>query len=77
MSLSVISFLILFPHFLPADLTSHSLVTMNSDAVFEKIRIRVGKILEGQDRTVQHVYKFVIKVGGEVKKTWSKFGHFG
>lgn len=44
---------------------------MKSDAVFDKIQTRLTKI-DAEDRKVQHVYKFVIKVGGEAKKTWSK-----
>lgn len=44
---------------------------MKSDAIFDKIQVRLGKINE-DERKVKHIFKFVIKVDGEIKKTWSK-----
>lgn len=48
---------------------------MQSDAIFDKIEVRLGKINE-EERKLQAIFKFVIKVNGEVKKTWSKCGGF-
>lgn len=44
---------------------------MKSDAIFDKIQARLGKINE-EERKTKHIFKFIIKVNGEVKKTWSK-----
>lgn len=45
---------------------------MKSDATIEKIRARVDKVVD-EHLSMQHIYKFAIKVGGEVKSTWSKW----
>ena len=44
---------------------------MKSDAIFEKIEVRLTKFTE-EERKLQTIYKFVIKENGEVKKTWSE-----
>jgi hypothetical protein len=47
-------------------------MALASDAIFDKILVRLGKI-DPADRKVLHVYKFIIKKDGAVAKTWSKF----
>lgn len=49
---------------------------MKSDATFEKIKVRLTKVTE-EERKLKVIYKFVITVNGEVKKTWSKSTYFG
>lgn len=44
---------------------------MKSDATFDKIKARMAKI-NPEARTLEAVYKFVIKENGAVKKTWGE-----
>lgn len=44
---------------------------MKSDAIFDKIQVRLTKINE-EERKLKAVFKFVVKVDGEVKKSWGK-----
>ncbi|GAB0096511.1 sterol carrier protein-2 [Sergentomyia squamirostris] len=44
-------------------------MSFKSDAVFEKIKLRLTKI-DPANRQVENMYKFNITVGGKVAKTW-------
>uniref|UniRef100_A0A1L8DZ90 Putative sterol carrier protein 2 n=1 Tax=Nyssomyia neivai TaxID=330878 RepID=A0A1L8DZ90_9DIPT len=44
-------------------------MSFKSDAVFEKIKLRIEKI-DPANRQVENIYKWNITVGGKVAKTW-------